>query len=349
MDFQEYLKKSANEIETTIQDFLKDWSKDVDNLSPRLLPLTSLLIEYCKGGKRLRGALVKMGYEMYGGSGEEINKVAAAYEIFQTAILAHDDIIDLSETRRGKPTLYRALGGDHYGISQAIGLGDIGLFLTVKIIADTDFDSERKNKAISFFSQAIINTGLGEVLDVELPHLNQERKQEDVITIHKLKTAYYTISAPLILGAILAGLPATAGADVNIQNKIEKFGENLGIAFQIQDDILGVFGNAQELGKSVTSDIEEGKNTLLITEALKNANGEQKEILEKYYGKGKVNTETVEQIKNVFVQTGALDYSQKEASNYVKMAKQLIPEITDNKKYQSLLEEMSEFLVNRSK
>lgn len=343
MDFQEYLKKSAEEIEITIEDFLKVWSKDIDTLSPRLLPLTNLLIEYCKGGKRLRGALVKLGYEMYEGKGGEINKIASAYEIFQTAILAHDDIIDLSETRRGKPTLYRQLGGDHYGISQTIGLGDIGFFLTVKMMADTNFDPLLKNQALSFFAQAVVNTGLGEVLDVELPHLNQERNEQDVITIHKLKTAYYTISAPLILGAILAG------ADMSMQKRLEDFGENLGIAFQIQDDILGVFGDEKQLGKSVTSDIEEGKNTLLITEALKNANSAQKEILAKYYGKGRVDQEAVEQIKQVFTDTNALEYSQKRAEEYVKIAKKLIPEITDNQKYQDLLEEMSDFLVKRDK
>ena len=346
MDFKSYLKITADKIEREIEGILGDFRKEVNKINPKLIPLVDAFIEACQGGKRLRGTLVKLGYELATGPVDPRNdvlKIGAAYEIFHTSILAHDDIADQSSLRRGKPTLYQALGGDHYGLSQALGLADIGFFLSAKLIADSNFSPQVKSKALSFFIQTIINTGLGQVLDVEVPHLGGERKEEDVISIHKLKTAQYTISGPLVLGAILAG------AEQDLIRELGEFGENLGIAFQIQDDILGVFGDEKTLGKSVTSDIEEGKNTLLVTEALKKADAKQLRILEQYYGKGDLGDQGLKEVKKAFLETGSLDYSRQMGVKYVVKAKSIIPKITKDKIVVSILTEMADFLVEREK
>ncbi|QQG43045.1 MAG: polyprenyl synthetase family protein [Candidatus Daviesbacteria bacterium] len=344
MDFTSYLKEAAGEINSYLISFFNNWLAEVTDISPTLLPLAKTLSDNCGGGKMLRGSLVKLGYELAGGKNlTEILKPAVAVEIFQTAILAHDDIIDQSPLRRGKPTIYKQLGGDHYGISQTIALADIGFFLSVKLIAESNFDKDKKNKALSHFAQTVINTGLGEVLDVELPHIKEDRVDKDVITIHKLKTSYYTIIDPLTLGAILGG------AQEETLKVIAKFGENLGIAFQITDDILGVFGDEKTLGKSVTSDIEEGKNTLLITYALQQATGAQKQVLDRYYGQGKIGEKELEIVRAVFKETGSLDNSRQEALKYVTQAKAVIPKITQESKYSQLLSQMADFLVERDR
>lgn len=344
MSFKNYLQTTAVDIENKINSYKSNWQLEIEAVSPKLVDLIDVFTTAWEGGKRLRGSLVKLGYEMSGGQpNTSINEVAVAYEIFQTSILAHDDIIDLSPTRRGKPTVYRQLGGDHYGISQTICLGDIGFFLANKLIVDSNFDSDLKVKALHYFSRMVINTGLGEMLDIELPHLKQERSEDDVIIINRLKTADYTISYPLMIGAILGG-----ASDEKLA-KITQFGTDLGIAFQIQDDILGIFGDEQTIGKSVTSDIEEGKNTLLITQAYKNANTHQKEILDKYYGKADVTSSEIEQIKQIFLETESVQYSKDKAQEYVSSAKKIITELTDIEEYQQLLSEMAEFLVSRDK
>lgn len=344
MDFKDYLGGSAKAIEKEVSIFLTNFRKEVVGLNKKLLPLVDIFIEANKGGKRLRGALVRLGYELSGRQyTTEILKGAAAIEIFQTAILAQDDIVDLSPLRRGRPTVYQALGGDHYAISQAMVLGDIGMFLAAKLVLSSDFPDNLKNRAISLFSQMVINTGLGEMLDVELPHLRKERAEKDVLTIHTLKTAYYTFVHPLSIGWILGG------GDRNMLKNFEIFGHNLGLAFQIQDDILGVYGNEVDLGKSVTSDIEEGKNTLLITQALKNANKGQKQILDQYYGMGKISQTANQSIKQVFITTGALDYSRSKALKYVLLAKKIIPAITKDLKMQVLLTLMADFLITRQR
>lgn len=345
MDFSDYLGKAAKQINGEIKRFSRVWLEEVEQVSPTLVPLAKILMDNCAGGKRLRGVLVKLGYELGGSDPQntEILKPAAAVEIFQTSILAHDDIIDQSPLRRGKPTIYRQLGGDHYGISQTIALADIGFFLTVRLISEANFPADRKNKALKSFAQTVINTGLGEALDVELPRLKGDRLDQEVITIHRLKTSYYTIIDPLSLGATLAG------GDQKLIDNLAEFGQALGIAFQIQDDILGVFGSEEVLGKPITDDIEEGKNTLLITRALKKASPAQKQILDKYYGQGNVGQKGLNEVRKVFRETGSLDYSRQYGLKYVARAKKVIPKITSNPKYQQLLSQMADFLVERDR
>lgn len=344
MDFTGYLKQSAGEVNREIETFFRRWEEEVKKASPKLLPLSNRLTQASEGGKRLRGTLVRLGYEMTGtAASPEIFKPAAAFEIFQTSILAHDDIIDLSPLRRGSPTVYQALGANHYAISQTICLGDIGYFLAVRMIAKSDFPAERKNEALSLFAQAMLETALGQMLDVELPYRQELAEESDALTVFRLKTARYTVSGPLSLGAILGG------ADGRLLSRIDEFGENLGVAFQIQDDILGVFGDEKTVGKSVTSDIEEGKNTLLIIHALEKAVQEQKEVLNKYYGKGKIGEEELSRIRQVFLETGALDYSKQKAAQLVGEAKAVIErmEIAEDKK--QMLRQMADFLVERQK
>lgn len=340
MDFKIYLQTSALEINRQLDEFFKAWSKEVKQTSAQLISLNNFFVEACQGGKRLRGTLVKLGFELTGAKyTPEILKPAIAYEIFQTSILAHDDIIDLSPLRRGKPTIYKSLGGNHYGISQTICLGDIGFFLAYKLISESNFSEENKNLAIQFFTKAMLDTGIGQMLDVALPHTNAKKTEQDVLEIFKLKTAHYTLVGPMQLGAILGG------ADQNMLANLEQFGESLGIAFQIQDDILGVFGTEEILGKPVTSDIEEGKLTLLYLYAYKNGG---KKGLEGIYG-SKVGLEELEKVRKIFVSTGALEYSQKKAEKLVNEAKKIIPKITKDLKYKKYLEKMADFLVKRDK
>lgn len=215
MDFRKYLDQAAKELDREVENILKQQLSEVGKVDKKLIPLFKAFARLCRGGKRIRGALAKLGYEIAGGKSKEIIKVAAAYEIMHAAVLAHDDIMDKSLTRRGKPSLYAALGGNHYGISQAVCLGDYGFFLAFKIIAKTN--------AAEVFSQIMMDTACGQMLDIE---------KADPKVVMRLKTACYTIAGPLKLGAVLAG------ADKRQIQVLNEFGENLGIAYQIRDDIL---------------------------------------------------------------------------------------------------------------
>lgn len=338
--FQNYLKETAPLIDKWVDIFLSAYLDKSKEISPKLVKYIKLFQEASKGGKRLRGVLVKLGYEIGDHNfKEEVFKVAVAFEIVQTAILSHDDIIDQSSLRRGKPTIYKKLGGDHYAISQTIALGDAAFFLANRLITESNFTADRKNKALNYFNEMMLRTCLGEMLDVEVP-LQKDIKDQEVLIISKFKTAWYTVIGPLSVGAILSG------ADDKLP-KIEEFGKNLGIAFQIQDDLLGVFGSSEQTGKSITSDLEEGKATFLISYAQKRANTKQREYLLKYYGRKNLTKEQAEKIREIFIESGALDFCKKKCIKYAEAAKSIILDITNDQKMAKLLESLSDYLIER--
>lgn len=340
---QTYLKQTSQEIEKGLNNFSNKWNKNIENYFPELLKLNKRFSESLYGGKMLRGTLVKMGYELGNGKlTKEILKPAAAFEILHTSLLVHDDIIDQSPMRRGKPSIYVCNKNKHYGISQAICLGDLGITQAIKLISESNFPVENKDRALDYFLQIISNTILGEMLDVEASQTHK-RTEEQVMKIHQMKTANYTITGPLSLGAILAG---KTEKDLR---KVELFGEALGIAFQIQDDLLGGFGDEKILGKPTNSDIEENKSTLLIIYALKHANKKQKHILKRYYGKKKITIKQREMIKEVFEKTGSLAYSQKQIKMLTSNAKAIIPILTKDKNKQILLTQLVDVLIERKK
>lgn len=234
MNFEQYLRLSAKQINKELNAVFKDFLESTKKTNCKLAPFARKFIEANMGGKRIRGVLCKLGYELASVKRKvqsvkfktkEIIKIASALEILHTALLIHDDIMDKSLIRRNKHSLYKTLGGGHQAISQAISIGDIGFYLPVKLITDTSFADKLKLKVLSFLSEVIINTGWGQILDVE-------GDKEDLEFIRIYKTAKYTIAGPMQIGAMLAG------ASDKLINDLGELGENLGIAFQIQDDIL---------------------------------------------------------------------------------------------------------------
>jgi geranylgeranyl diphosphate synthase type I len=346
MQLHSYIKQITTQIDKTLETFGQELLTEMSAVSPQLLPLITILNQASDNGKRVRAILVVLGHELYTHTfNEAILNPAIAFEIFQTSILAHDDIIDHSPTRRGKPTVYKQLEAlknhTHYGVSQAICLGDIGMFLAARLVITADFPDEYKLKGVASFLNTMLYTGVGEMLDVELPYSTAEKEMKDVLAIYLHKTAHYTITGALQLGAILGG------ANDDYLQKLAVYGNNLGIAFQIQDDILGVFGDESQTGKSVVSDIEEGKITLLYLYALQNGTVAQKNLLQSLYGKGATSPENIALIKKIFEQTGALAYCETEKTNYVTKALTNIEEITQNNAYQGLLKDFAEFMIKR--
>jgi geranylgeranyl diphosphate synthase type I len=340
ISFIAYLQTSTNEIEKELKKTSVLRSTSSENGFPEVEMLQNRFTDAWFGGKMLRGTLVKLGYELVKKPQAAIFKPACAFEILHTALLIHDDIIDKSLTRRGKSALH-VHKIPHYGISQAICLGDIGISLAGQIIAEAEFPSERKNKAIQYFFEMVTKTITGEMMDITSAHTGN-RNDEQIIQIHKLKTANYTIVGPLTMGALLAG------ASQEYIKMLENFAQPLGIAYQILDDILGIFGDEKKLGKSTTSDIEENKSTLLITHALHHAQEKQQKVLRRYYGEKGITKKKQEEIKQILIQTGALTYSQNVVTNLTSKAKKYIPELSKNEEKRVLLTQLCDFLLERN-
>lgn len=280
-------------------------------------------------GKLVRGTLVNLGYSLERENQEVSDDLALAYEIFQTAILVHDDIIDKDEIRRNKKTIHfqnyeeyksHLSEKEAMDVSNAIALcmGDYGLYSANKIISDSYQDNPNLGKVLSYFNDIVLKTIKGELLDVILPtkskegEINPELLEKSIIDIYRYKTAYYTIIGPIVCGMLLAGSSPEKIKD------IEKFGEEVGIAFQIQDDILGIYST--ETGKVKGSDIKEFKQTILYSNILKTT---YKEEFLKYYGTESLTEEVIQKIQDILIQSNvdqlALDEMNKRYDNSLKI------------------------------
>lgn len=338
MDFGNFLNINKADLDSRLDFILSQKLAEIGKINPGLKPLFKEFIKAVKGGKRLRGNLVLLGYKLAGGKNpKSVLDAACAFEIFQTAILAQDDIIDQSGKRRGKLSLYTALGGNHHGISQAISLSDLGMFLSFKLLSELEIDPKIKIRAINLFSSMAFDLSVGEMLDVEMPYFKGDFTEKDVLKIARFKTAKYTILGPLMIGAMLAS------AKNDYLEKLKNFGDNLGIAFQIQDDIFGIFGKEEITGKSSDSDIKECKATLLIAYAQENGTEKQRRILEKFYGNPEVNQVQVQDLKKVFKESGALDYAESRTEKYFNKALKFLDKNDEE------LRSLVDFLKNRKK
>ena len=298
-----------------------------------------------KDGKAIRAAMIKLGEIIAGGSGSVCLPVALSYELFQTSILIHDDIIDNSPMRRGKATIHSLSGDSSLGVSRAICIGDMGLFLANKIIAEADLPSDILIKIMRLFSQIQLTTLEGEIMDVCLPYepinikTHYEKYTSIVGSIYEYKTAWYTLAGPMMLGAICGG-----GSEGTLET-IKNFALPLGLAFQIKDDILGIFSSDKVLGKSNLSDIAEKKQTLLYGYAAKNAAEQDYALLQNSYGKKGANKSDLKAVRDIFIKTGALKHAEDEINRLSNISLEAIERM--DTKHKPLLRGLVSYLINR--
>jgi geranylgeranyl diphosphate synthase type I len=210
----------------------------------------------------------------------------------------------------------------------------------MEVLLKSKLDEERKIDASIYLSRLLQRVAFGQGLDVTYEQM-KDISEHDVMQVHLHKTSIYTVGGPLKIGALLGGLSK------NRIDKIEKFGEPVGIAFQLRDDELGLFSDEKTLGKPIGSDIKEGKNTILRIKAIENANSRDRIFLQHAYGNRKITKREVKRVQEITIRTGALDYSQKLGKKLVEKGKKFIPEITENLELQDTLSHMADFMIGR--
>ncbi len=212
-----------------------------------------------RGGKRLRPAALFAGYRAVCSSGQvqQTGDVGAALELLQTYFLIQDDWMDGDEERRGGPSVHASFTQRYrdpqLAASLAILAGDLAVGFAFELLHRAPFPTERVREGYAAFSAMHFEVVCGQQLDL-LEH-------QDVSLMHHLKTGSYTVRGPLRLGALLGDASAAQLA------ALERFGEPLGVAFQLRDDLLGTFGDPRVTGKPAGHDLREGKNTVLIADA----------------------------------------------------------------------------------
>lgn len=326
--FMIFFKNSRERLYRKMQNFNREICDQTEkHISENISEFTRMNCH----GKFIRGALVNLGYSILRSDIEYSDELALAFEIYQTAILINDDIIDHASLRRNQPTIpvhymndWEAKGieikGDAYDVanSMAICAGGLGMCYANQKVAEAYNRSDNLGTLLRYFNQVIINTIQGEIIDVILPFeeqnfcSNEDDLVDSITEIYRLKTAWYTVIGPLCLGMILAG-----GENENIK-KMECFAESLGIAFQIKDDILGIYADEDNIGKNVGSDITEFKQTLLYA-YIRNQKEYFSDLL-RYYGKENLTYEDVKAIRDLFSKSGALAYAEHEMNRYFELA-----------------------------
>jgi len=252
-------------VESILRDELADRRGDVAAVDERLLPQVDRLARFVlDGGKRLRPRFLWCGWlagggELDGPRAQAARRAGAAIELIQAGALVHDDIIDNSSTRRGKPSLHVDLGVD-----AAILLGDLVLSWADDLFADASAVLGAGAAVRDAWRKVRTEVLAGQLLDLAVSRSSQQDpvvQARDARRVNRFKTAAYTVERPLQLGAALAD------ADPRVIGALRGYGAHLGLAFQLRDDLLGVFGDAVVTGKPAGGDLIEGKRTVLLATA----------------------------------------------------------------------------------
>ena len=283
------------------------------------LEIDTFLDILARGGKRIRGVLVMVGYEMCGGRNRAmIVQAARAIEMFHAYLLICDDIQDRSPLRRGKPSAHELLAAYHRkhhlkgdpqlaGINLALNAAMAGAHAAQVILANMDADPQLKLNAISITNRTLGITEHGQTYDI-MNQLVAEPTEEDLQRTLEWKTAQYSFVNPLHVGMVLAG----AGCEAT--DAITPFARHLGKAFQIVDDLLGIFGTEKELGKSPLDDIREGKGTLLAHYALTHAAPADAAFLRSCLGDAKLTQRAFTRCQKIIEVSGARKYAEELAA-----------------------------------
>jgi geranylgeranyl diphosphate synthase, type I len=263
------------------------------------------------GGKRLRPAFAYWGYRGAGGAdSDEVVTTVAALELVQASALIHDDVMDCSATRRGEPAVHRRFAelhatsgwhgdGEAFGTASAILLGDLCLVWSDALLHTGGFDPETLARSRPVFDEMRMEVTVGQYLDVQTQATGNTSVARAGL-VARFKSAKYTVEQPLLLGA------AIAGAAAPLTKAYSAYGLPLGEAFQLRDDVLGVFGDPAVTGKPAGDDLREGKRTFLIAAAVERAGDASRALIERRLGDPHLDAGGVEELREAIVGSGAL-------------------------------------------
>ncbi len=353
MDVKGIIAGYKEKIDKELESFLDCEVKYGRFVSKSVLGMANEVREFnLRGGKRLRPVLMIHGYKcLKRGSEEEIIKASLSIELLEGYLLIHDDVMDEDEVRRGKPSTWKLFEETHrknawtgnsrkFGETAAIIAGDISCSLATEAVINTRFPPEAKLRAIELLDRININTGYGQMLDV-LSEVKPDVSEGEIMLVHEYKTSKYTVEGPLHMGAVLGG------AGKKELSTLTKYGIPLGKAFQIQDDILGMFGDEKKLGKPADSDLKEGKKTTLILEALKKCAEKEKKKVMSALGNRDVKKEDVEEVREIIRACGSLDYSKRLAETLAEKARKEIEKSSFREEGKEFLVGMADFIIHR--
>ena len=306
------LKEIRNSINQELLNFVAAENKYLNEIGSELAPVATAMERFLlDSGKRLRPLFAYLGFLGTGSKPSiEILRACASLELVHVCALMHDDVMDASDTRRGAPSIHRAFEAMHveeklsgsaaqFGISSAILLGDLALVWSAKMLHQSGIDGATLLRSLPMYDEMRVELMAGQYLDVyeqALASVSVERS----LKVARYKSGKYTIERPLHFGAALGdGKP-------DLFTTYSNYGLPLGEAFQLRDDILGIFGDPQETGKPAGDDLREGKRTVLLAKVMELADSTQKSEINSTLGNQGLDLAQVNKVREIFVSTGAL-------------------------------------------
>ena len=294
-------------------------------------------VHYCleNGGKRIRPLMTLMACELFGGKVEEALDPAVGLELFHNFTLLHDDVMDEAPVRRNMPTVH-----ERWDVNTAILSGDVLFALASQYVARVPDRVLRP--VIELYHRVVIEVCEGQQYDMDY-EVRNEVLMEEYLEMIRLKTAVLPASC-MKTGAIIAG------AGQGEQDAIYRFGELVGLAFQLRDDWLDLFGDRQQFGKQTGGDIIANKKTWLYIQALRLADHRQRQVLtDAYSGKIGDEKEKVEQVKSVFEQLGISGLAQEAMQQYYQDALDVMEAIRQPGHKKEALLDLAAYLLKREK
>jgi len=301
-----------DQVGRALEDFLGRQRAALGGIGADLLPWLDAISGLLAGGKRLRPAFCYWGWRAAGGAdGPQIHAAAAALELLHASALVHDDVMDASDTRRGQPSVHRLFAARHaesgwrgpaesFGAGAAILIGDLLLAWTDQLFQGSGLPPAALRGGQPVLDAMRTEMICGQYLDL-LGQSAGDGTVASALRVIRYKSAKYTIERPLHLGQALAG-----AADGPIAAAFTGYGIPLGIAFQLRDDVLGVFGDPARTGKPAGDDLRDGKRTVLVAIARDRASPAERELLDRRLGDRRLDEAGAEEIRSILVGTGAL-------------------------------------------
>jgi len=299
-------------IQLALTDFLAGQAAALGGVTPELAPMSNATAELLLGGgKRLRPAFCFWGWRGAGGDdGDAIVGAASALELLHACALIHDDVMDGSDTRRGRPAVHRRFAGLHrangwlgdpdaFGSSAAILLGDLCLIWADAMVNAAGLPAAALARAAPVYDEMRVELMAGQYLDL-LEQVRGGGSIERALRVARYKSAKYTVERPLHFGAALAGAPVETLAAYTA------YGLPLGEAFQLRDDVLGVYGDPVATGKPAGDDLREGKRTALVAAAVESATPAQAAVVRTHLGDPHLDDAGIAALQEVITTTGAL-------------------------------------------
>ncbi|GGC94639.1 putative polyprenyl synthetase [Tersicoccus solisilvae] len=303
-------------VDAALDAFLRAEGENLAGIVADGRHLTDAIASLSSGGKRMRASLCYWGYSAVAEAAPvDVVQAGLALELFQTAALIHDDVIDRSDTRRSVPSVHRrfeamhaergwALDGGHFGVSAAVLAGDLCLSFSEQVFGSLGPAAASGTRARLVFDRMRMEVLTGQYLDVLEEVAGPDRDPAEAVararTVSSYKSARYSVERPLVLGAALAG------ADTDLVHALSAAGLPLGEAFQLRDDVLGVFGDPALTGKPAGDDLREGKRTVLIGLARQHAPADDVAHLEDRLGRPDLDAADVARLRAILTESGAL-------------------------------------------